>query len=231
MKEFIKAEGITTRIRMMRTAGHTGAFLLVEGDDDAIFFRDFVDRTCRIQIGYGKDKVETAIAILDRENFLGLLGIVDADADILEGKTPFSPNLIWTDLRDIEMMFIRSRALDRLLDRFANPELMSPDDVRTQILTVGTPIGYWRWLSFRKNLALDFKILDLSDFIDEKTLKLDAHAATGTTSSSLQISLSGRSHMPSQCKAKSGFAFCPICQPSTTLANALRHKTRSNKAA
>lgn len=176
MKEFIKAEGITTRIRMMRTAGHTGAFLLVEGDDDAIFFREFVDRTCRVQIGYGKDKVETAIGILDGENFLGVLGIVDADADILEGKTRFSPNLIWTDLRDIEMMFIRSRALDRLLDRFANPEFISPHEVRTRILAVATPIGYWRWLSFRKNLALDFKTIELKDFVDEKTLILDEGA-------------------------------------------------------
>ncbi len=162
-----------TQIRMMREAGHSGAFLLVEGEDDAKFFAEFVEKRCHIQIGYGKLKVEAALAILDTENFRGVLAVVDADFEVLDGKTPAGVNLIWTDVHDVEMMMIRSQALERVLREFAEPTLIAGKDIRSQLLEVATPIGYWRWLSSRKGLSLVFEGLEFENFIHQKTLQLN----------------------------------------------------------
>jgi hypothetical protein len=176
MKEHIKAEAIATRIRMMRLGGHAGAILLVEGDDDAKLFTEFVDKHCRIQIGHGKPKVETALTILNTEHFAGVLAIVDADFEFLDGKTPSTSNLIWTDLHDIEMMLIRSNALERVLREYGEPALVEKQDVRVQLLGAGEPIGYWRWLSSRNGLSLVFADLEFDAFIEHKTLQLDEYA-------------------------------------------------------
>src|SRR5438105_471262 len=101
---------------MLRTQ-HSGAFLLVEGVDDARFFTTRTDsRRCRLVLAGGRENVLGAIAVLDRASFKGALGAVDADFDrIIGAGTAPAPNLAVTDTHDLEMMLIQSPALERLL--------------------------------------------------------------------------------------------------------------------
>src|SRR5215468_7650264 len=67
------------------------SFLFVEGDTDRNFYRRFTDSNkCQITIAYSKSTALQVVSILEKETFPGILAIVDADFDILEGKFPDS---------------------------------------------------------------------------------------------------------------------------------------------
>jgi hypothetical protein len=53
---------------------------------------------------------------------------VDADFDRIEGRTPPSANLVFTDLHDLECMLIRSTAFDALLSEFGSSEKLQRFD-------------------------------------------------------------------------------------------------------
>ncbi len=71
----------------------TITFLLVEGSDDEHFYSTYVNTTsCRVVMTRGKENVQTILSILEKEGQRGILAIVDADFDVLEGKLPATPN-------------------------------------------------------------------------------------------------------------------------------------------
>lgn len=55
------------------------------------------------------------MSILEKDAFLGVLAIVDADFDILESKLPESKNVLFTDAHDLETMIMKSFALEKVL--------------------------------------------------------------------------------------------------------------------
>jgi hypothetical protein len=70
------------------------SFLLVEGHTDGNFCQNFTDiKKCQIVIAYSKSTAIQVLSILEKEAVPGILAIVDADFDMLEGKSPHSPNL------------------------------------------------------------------------------------------------------------------------------------------
>jgi len=99
------------------------SFLLVEGHTDRNFYRRFTNPyKCQITITYSKSTALQVVSILEQEAFPGILAIVDADFDILEGKLPDSSNVLFTDAHDLETMLMKSPALERVLIEFGSSE-------------------------------------------------------------------------------------------------------------
>jgi Protein of unknown function (DUF4435) len=181
MKDIISANYKANEIKMLRST-FSGTFLLVEGNSDEIFYKNFVDRsTCRLRVTGGKQKAIDILQILNNETspngskFAGILAIVDADFDRLEPSPHQSPNLLRTDTHDLETMILKSSALDKLLAIYCSDDKLKEfgRDVRTALLEAGMSIGYFLWLSNSENLNLTFDGLKFKEFIDDKTIRLD----------------------------------------------------------
>jgi hypothetical protein len=173
------AVNIANSIQMKRSQNPTRTDLVVEGEDDKAFFGRYTDpKACHIAVAHGKPNVRDVILELDKRGFRGTLGIVDADFDVLEQRGLPSPNLIATDLHDVECMMLASPAFEHLLRELGDQELRGSFEkqrgtVVEQLLTMGREIGYLRWASARNEWSLKFEGLDFGKFIREKSFSFE----------------------------------------------------------
>ncbi len=161
------------QIRLRRDA-FAGVFLVVEGYTDKLVYGNFVNpKTCEFVISDGKEQALNTIKILDNDKFTGVLAVVDADFDRLENNLPESPNILLTDDHDLEMMMIKTDALDKLINERGSEEKIKNKNIREILLKLGQEIGYLRWVSLKNNLSLRFEGLDFGKFIKKDTLEID----------------------------------------------------------
>lgn len=175
MREYITPERIANQIRLRRS-NFLGTFIIVEGRSDKLVYeRLFCTEKCEFSIASNKDNVINALNILDQDNFKGVLAIVYADFTILEGSVHISSNLLITDDHDLEIMLIKSPALDKLLREIGSEEkiLKFGKDARKALVECGKIIGYLRWTSLKHNLNLKFEELTFSKFIEQKSLTIN----------------------------------------------------------
>jgi hypothetical protein len=171
---------IANSIRMKRPQYPTRTFLLVEGQDDKAFFGRYTDSdSCSITVAHGRPKVVEVILELDRSGFQGALGIVDADFEVLERRTPPSPNILVTDHHDVECMMLASPALKHLLRELGAEELISSfqaekgSELVSHLLSIGKVVGYLRWASARHQWKLKFEGLSFKAFVREKDFSFE----------------------------------------------------------
>lgn len=181
-RELRGPDGIANKIILTRNYPYNEhlSFLIVEGETDRTFYKTFVDKQkCQVYSAYNKSSANQVLAILEREVFPGVLAIVDADFDTLEGKLPSNQNLLVTDTHDLETMLIKSPALEKVLGEFGSEEKINQatrttgKDVREILLASGIPLGYMRWISLQEKLSLRFEDLDFAQFIHKETLNID----------------------------------------------------------
>lgn len=179
MKEFLTPATIANRVRMLRSQ-HLGAFLIVEGDTDARVYRHFISAFhCQIVIAHNRDNAVKTLAILEAEQFAGMLAIVDADFERLENRQPDSHNFCFTDTHDLETMICQSPALEKVLAEFGSEDKIGGfvarqgETIRMVLLKSGSQLGYLRWLSLRNQLALRFESLTFGKFVRAEALMID----------------------------------------------------------
>ncbi len=179
MREYLSASDICNQMSMERSV-FDGLYLVVEGVTDERLYEKFIDKgSVKIVEAHSKDNVLGAVRCMqaDRRDSK-VIGITDADLDRIDGKDA-KPPLFQTDFRDLEMMLIRSNALDDVLDEYADQTSLKSfnDDfgpVRDCIVSSGYPIGLLMHISQREGLGLCFKNLPFCDFIDARSLALNA---------------------------------------------------------
>jgi Protein of unknown function (DUF4435) len=180
MREFITVERDANAVRQRRET-FFGTFLLVEGSSDKVLYERFVDKSeCELISYMGRQPSSKFWAIkvlktLEKDNFHGVIAIVDADFDHLGVLTYSSPNLFRTDTHDLETMLLNSPALDKVVAEFGSEEKVARfgKDIRAVLLEGGTSIGYLRWVSQLDELNLTFNGIGFSKFISEQTLEID----------------------------------------------------------
>jgi hypothetical protein len=156
------------------------AFVLLEGETDGKAYDSYANHdACQFIIAHGKKTVIDALLFVDQAGIPGVLGIVDADFDVLEGISYSTNNLLFTDTHDLETMIIKSGALEKILvecgseEKIARFIVKSGKDIRACLVEHGMHIGYLRWISQRENLALSFEGLEFEKFVDKETLRID----------------------------------------------------------
>ncbi len=184
-RDFRTVNGIVTQIEIKRRYPGNSllAFLLVEGSNDAKLYGKFATQDkCHITFMANKDNKKSVIevlSLLERDKFPGVLAIVDADFDALEGELPITGNLLLTDTHDLETMLIKSPALESILAEFGSQDKIaqfrekSGKDIRTILLECGKPLGYLLWVSLIGGLSLKFEGAEYKKFLDERTLTID----------------------------------------------------------
>ena len=173
---------IANEIRMRRSQ-FSGTFLIVEGRDDRLFMENFISQsTCKIEVAEGKQRVCDVIYVLDKDNFDGVLGLIDADFDRIEGVPDRSQNLVMPDSHDLIMMLVNSPALDRVLTEHGSQTKLDTfeESVLETLIGRALPVGYLRLHSLREKLYLQFRGLTFSAWIDRSSFVADTLALIRT---------------------------------------------------
>ncbi len=179
MSPVFSGQIIANLVIMSRTsaAERQKAALLVEGDKDSRVFRKFIDPTqCRVVSASNRKNAEEALSILKAAGERGVLAIVDADTDHLEGKTPSDPDLIITHTRDLEGLLLRGSSIVSVLTEFDLELDVFGADPEIAALKAVVPLGYVRFIISRKAWQVRLSGVDFAAFIDVKTLKCDLNA-------------------------------------------------------
>ncbi len=179
MKSYINGYTLANDVRMRR-ALFGGVFLFVEGLSDDRLYGMFVDASeCQIIIAHTRDYVIEACRILENHAFAGVIGIIDADFDNVEGRPPVPQGVFRTELHDAECLMLCSGAFQKLLFQFASrPKLEKwtkehRADVREHLLHQAALIGCLVWHSNREQLKLCFEKTDVSEYVSRPNLDVD----------------------------------------------------------
>jgi hypothetical protein len=182
---------------------YAGTIFIVEGDGDEKLFRKFAqDPEAPIIPAWGKENVLDAAEILDREAAGdGFLAIVDADSWYLDGRFPSSPNVLFTDEHDLEMMIVRSNSFASVVRELGSqPKIFkftrssgstvsdSLTILRDILLRKAICLGCLRWWSISDHLELKFEGLSFERFIDRDSLDVDIEVLVGNTLALTKIS-------------------------------------------
>ena len=181
MANEFKKPDIVVEIKMRRTA-HKGAFLVVEGGDDRVFWDTRRHNSCGLLVAGGKSNVVKAIQRLDEDSFSGALGVVDCNLDHFAGADLGSKNLVATDAHDLECVLCRSSALDKVLAEHGDPEKIhrfakiSRTDVRAALLVRAVVFGQLRRAAQRSVPAIGLQDIHVSRFVDESMWRVNEEA-------------------------------------------------------
>ncbi len=169
---------VVSEVLMTRLA-HRGSFLLLEGPDDSRFWEPRVlEQRCEIVIGGCKRSVVSAVQTLDSQAVPGIVGLVDDDCDRLRSVSPPSPNLVYTDARDMEGLLLRSAAFSNVMAEYGDRAKIAAfeargTNVRQALLQLALPLGRLRWLAMVLGADCNFRRLRHLDFVDKLTWRLD----------------------------------------------------------
>jgi len=179
MIEHIDAHYVAAQIRLVRQT-HKGAILLLEGDTDNRVFEKFIDpNTCEIEIGFGKKNVLGALDLLEEDGFSGLVAVVDADFDRIQGVTYQLENLCVTDAHDLDLTIFASTAFDKYLNEYSDRNSYettfgsNAGRVRERLILASLPIAQCRLASEAGGLRLYFQDFQLDRYVNHDTLAID----------------------------------------------------------
>lgn len=132
-----------------------GTLLLVEGPSDEQFWTPLVHKPdCYVMNCEGRSAVITTLRrfVEARTEDHGIVAVIDADWDRLDGVTPPHPSIFFTDGHDLETTLLSTRALARVVDTFGARDVIDryEADTRTSIVDefwrLGRLFGDIRWL-------------------------------------------------------------------------------------
>ncbi len=176
MKPYTTGSEIANEIRLLRRS-NKGSILVLEGRNDVITFKQFVDEeNCIIIDSNGKGRQLEAMFLLDSENCKGNLYISDSDFEFISNKKPKTSNHLFTDDHDLQISIVKSPALEKTINQFGSIKKIveihrKGNNVRDIILESCKFIGYARWVSIENSLNINFDKLDFNKFINKTTLE------------------------------------------------------------
>lgn len=181
MEQDITPERIANAI--MQDKDFNGFYLIVEGPKDFKLYNKFFDKSWRIKESFGCEKVKEVLEILNLRKFSKKIGIIDSDFNhILNTKTNID-GLFYTDYHDLEVMIIKTNALDTMINVFCKSERIEAfikvkkESIREVIFELAMEIGYLKLTNKIFDLGLVFKPqnpegnqIKYKEFISDRTL-------------------------------------------------------------
>lgn len=182
MEEYITPERTANAI--MQDKSFTGHYLLVEGNKDVKLYGKFINSdNVRIKPAFGNEKVKEILSILENRGFDKKIGIIDSDFNKILKNEISIDGLFMTDDHDIEVMIIKTKALENVIRIFcSNTQIVKFEKdnnttIRKSLLKVGKEIGYLKLANNIHDLGLIFKpkkadgnLIKYGNFTCDKTL-------------------------------------------------------------
>ena len=162
MEKYITPERTANAI--MQDKRFLGYHLIVEGKKDEKLYGKFINKNeVKIRPAFGNEKVKRVIEILDERGFEKKIGIIDADFKRILNITENIGGLFITDDHDIEVMIIKTKALEHVLNIYCKDanikafEKKIGSNIREAIYDLGKEIGYLKLANKVYDLGLVFK--------------------------------------------------------------------------
>ncbi|MCU7616972.1 DUF4435 domain-containing protein [Chryseobacterium sp. PBS4-4] len=187
MESHILVDRIANAIMMDKT--FNGYHLIVEGNKDYKLYSKFFNlENLRITEAFGCEKVKMVLQILSDRNFDKKLGIIDYDFNKILNIKINTNNLFVTDDHDIEVMIIKTSALENTINIFTQKKKIEDFEknrkktIRECIISVGIEIGNLKLANKIYDLGLIFKPqqpdgnqIKYKDFINNNDLTFLGH--------------------------------------------------------
>ena len=162
MEEHITPQRIANSI--MLDTSFSGYYLIVEGPKDSkLYGKFFSQEIIHLKEAFGNEKVKEVFTILSERGFDRKFGIIDADFTRITGEEIEVDGLFITDDHDIEVMVIKTKALEHVLNVFCSKNKMQEYEkkhgmtIRDRIFQLGKEIGYLKYANKIHDLGLVFK--------------------------------------------------------------------------
>lgn len=171
---------IRSRLVLVRNA-RSEAILLVEGPTDVPFWRLVGrEKVFLIQCDGREAVLKELRAVHAGGAIPGLLAVIDADWDHIEGTRHDLPDLFKTDTRDLESLLVLcTRALEEVIWLHADPDARSAleasegADLRALLLERARIFGRLRWVHLRRRCTSEFHDGLMNDYFNPKTWRVD----------------------------------------------------------
>jgi hypothetical protein len=162
---------------LMSRSAFGGSLLVLEGDEDAKFWktRTTSPSACQLVLAGNKRTAVGSVVKIYALNQTGVLAIVDDDYDSVLGLPLPSANIICTGTCDIEALMLRSTALESLLRELGNDtkisqiEQMEGRTIREAFLSRALIFGQLRYLNALNNWNVSFERMSPYRFVDPST--------------------------------------------------------------
>lgn len=139
-------------------------YLLTEGEKDTLLFSKFINKeTIEIRPVFGCSKLLECFNILKHREFNRYIGVIDGDFHRILGTVPEIENLFLVDFHDIEIMMIKSSALNNIVNisgygsKVKEFEKDKNIALLNALLNSAKNIGYLRLANNIHSLGLKFK--------------------------------------------------------------------------
>ena len=153
---------IVAEIAMLRTA-YSGAYFMVEGEEDSKFWTSRIDETnWQIVIAGGKPNLLGAASLLDQNSDQRVIGLVDSDFDRVNGIAVTSTRVAATDHHDLDVFLVCSSALKLVMHEIADVtairhlETTHNKLIAEQAALVALHFGKLRLLNENRNYGVNF---------------------------------------------------------------------------
>lgn len=181
--DYLDENDIVAEIIMLRAADNK-TILILEGETDRKLLSFFTDDTaCEIVVGHGRKKVLLAIENVRAQALEGILCVVDSDYDEFLGQCASADDVIVTEEHDIEIILLKSSALEKLLKESGSTRkikalLNTGSSVLDAISRVGVDLGAMRLHSRRNGDYLKFEGIKLRS-LNKRALSCDCNELIG----------------------------------------------------
>lgn len=164
MRRDLGSDVLFNLVMMMRMRSHRSV-LLTESGLDADFYRRFVsDPHCMVGSACGRAGVLESLERFSKSKVRGCVGIIDADCDYVLRRPRPTPDVCLTEQTDKETTIIDSPAFE-LFCATLNARIPAKN-LRRLLYRSGFPLGAIRRVAFREGLTLDFKRINVCNFIN-----------------------------------------------------------------
>ncbi len=149
---------------IMMDSSFIGYYLIVEGKKDVKLYSKFiVEEKVKIEPAFGLEKVKKVLEILESRGFERKIGIIDADFRNILGIKENINGLFVTDEHDIEVMMIKTKALETIINIYCSKKSINVFEknigtsIREKVYSLGKEVGYLKLANKIYDLGLVFK--------------------------------------------------------------------------
>ncbi|WLF96470.1 DUF4435 domain-containing protein [Brucella intermedia] len=188
---YMTADDIAEEIRMERMV-HSGSFLLVEGKTDVDRLSDFIDgEACSIVNCWGRRKAINALRKMTGRKRSGVVVMIDADFDRINGCLLKDPSVIYSTRHDFDMDWLDERRLEKYLRQVGDSMKVNGEGgawaVLEKILQGLKRISAARYLNDTKKIPFKVSNIRASDHFDNFNVNLDSYVDALTDGSDLSV--------------------------------------------
>jgi len=149
---------------ILQDTSYNGLYVIVEGEKDEKLYQKFLsDPKTRIRPAFGCNKVREVLTILNKRGYDNRIGIIDADFNNILKVSDKIDGLFVTDDHDIEVMMIKTPALEDVLHTICSKKSIeefnkkNSKTLRDQLYSLGKEVGYLKLANRVYDLGLVFK--------------------------------------------------------------------------